>query len=975
MKYIRLFNDEYSYNKYKSSLTDKNTPNLSKILDNENYTRIIKTTKRKYEDAYFTLVALEDTSFTFSRSWDTHKLLYSLDGGNTWVDENTQTITTPLIKRGHEVKWKSKDIITGCGYNGIGRFNSLNNKKFNVYGNILSLKYGDDFKQNDTLLESNFTSLFEGSSYLIDASNLILPSTISDKCYFSMFKNCKHLSGAPKLPSMTVNNRSYESMFESCQNLVTPPELPATNFTGTHVYNNMFYGCVRLNKAPELPATTLVNDCYRQMFFGCKSLTVAPELPAETLVTECYQGMFNQCYNLSYVKCSFTDKSASKCLDNWLSTTSSTGIFITSLTAGDFSRNSSGIPSNWIVNPQETSYKNFTGNLTINTDNYITFKSIRTSKIGLNKKSTYQSLYISKDKIHWRSFETTDIYTLDSLQSYYICGILSGNNNIDNNFTNFNISGNVEVYGNINSIFNYEDINANLKNSCCAHLFKNCEISKLPELPSTNLASNCYCAMFMGCNLLTDIPENLLPATTLSEGCYRNMFRRCSLITDIPENLLPATTLTISCYYGMFMECYGINYIPENLLPATTVVTQCYREMFSGCTFLKRIPNLPATTLAMQCYYCMFCNCESLKVPKELPATTLETSCYESMFQNCKSLLHIPNLPATTLADNCYLNMFCNCSVLTSIPENLLPVTTLKLNCYRGMFSGCNGLTEIPENLLPATTLAIGCYAYMFQNCDNLHSIPSNLLPATTLAKECYMDMFLNSRLTSIPSNLLPATELAEGCYKEMFRQNTTLVEIPANLLPAKSLAKECYKNIFADCTSLESVLFKLPATILAEACYYGMFERCYSLSEIPVNLLPATTLAKDCYRALFNFCSSLTTVPNNLLPATTLAENCYRYMFANCVSLVSSPDLLARTLVTGCYNQMFTKDSGKPNLQNLVSIKCLAEDISATDCLTNWVAGISSTTGTFIKYRNANNWPNGVNGIPNGWTIQNAYM
>jgi hypothetical protein len=50
--------------------------------------------------------------------------------------------------------------------------------------------------------------------------------------------------------------------------------------------------------------------------------------------------------------------------------------------------------------------------------------------------------------------------------------------------------------------------------------------------------------------------------------------------------------------------------------------------------------------------------------------------------------------------------------------------------------------------------------------------------------------------------------------------------------------------------------------------------------------------------------------------------------------------------------------------------IKMLATNISAGNCLTYWVSGVSST-GTFVKNKNATWNVTGVSGVPNGWTIQ----
>ena len=56
----------------------------------------------------------------------------------------------------------------------------------------------------------------------------------------------------------------------------------------------------------------------------------------------------------------------------------------------------------------------------------------------------------------------------------------------------------------------------------------------------------------------------------------------------------------------------------------------------------------------------------------------------------------------------------------------------------------------------------------------------------------------------------------------------------------------------------------------------------------------------------------------------------------------------------------------------NLNYIKCLATNISASNCTTSWVSSVAST-GTFVKAANMTGWTTGVNGIPSGWVVQNA--
>ena len=113
-------------------------------------------------------------------------------------------------------------------------------------------------------------------------------------------------------------------------------------------------------------------------------------------------------------------------------------------------------------------------------------------------------------------------------------------------------------------------------------------------------------------------------------------------------------------------------------------------------------------------------------------------------------------------------------------------------------------------------------------------------------------------------------------------------------------------------------------------------------------------------FARLFQDCSNLTSAEELILPSFTVA-NVFSSMFLRCTALVSAPELPPVTnLTTGCYYQMFFGCS------SLTHVKCLATDISATNCLYNWLNGVSST-GTFIQASGVT-WPRGASGIPTGW-------
>lgn len=109
---------------------------------------------------------------------------------------------------------------------------------------------------------------------------------------------------------------------------------------------------------------------------------------------------------------------------------------------------------------------------------------------------------------------------------------------------------------------------------------------------------------------------------------------------------------------------------------------------------------------------------------------------------------------------------------------------------------------------------------------------------------------------------------------------------------------------------------------------------------------------------------ANIVSVSADFLPATKLAPYCYDSMFSECRSLVNAPELPATTLANRCYASMFK------NCAKLNHIRMLATDISARNCLNNWVDGVSSS-GTFVKSKDATWNVIGVSGIPSNWKIE----
>lgn len=147
--------------------------------------------------------------------------------------------------------------------------------------------------------------------------------------------------------------------------------------------------------------------------------------------------------------------------------------------------------------------------------------------------------------------------------------------------------------------------------------------------------------------------------------------------------------------------------------------------------------------------------------------------------------------------------------------------------------------------------------------------------------------------------------------------------------------------------------------------CFFRLFFGCTALTSAPI--LPATSLKTGCYYRMFRGCTNLQEAP--VLPALTSAVTCYREMFYSCTSLTSAPFLPIETLSANCYYQMFY------NCTHLTYIKAMFTTEPSTSYTNNWVGKVASS-GTFVM-NSAAEWNvsdvRGVNGIPEGWTVETA--
>ena len=282
-----------------------------------------------YMEQYFTIESLADSNtISLSKGGNNISLSYSTDDGTTWTDLSiTSNTTFATINTGDKILFKGTNNYLATAWDKYNRFNG--SKNFNVYGNVMSLLYGDNFinySEFPSGTTTNLCGLFYGTTTVIDASNLYMSAlTCTVDCYNGTFRGCTNLIAAPKLLATTPAKGCCSSMFEGCINLETVPEI---NFTtmAQEACQRMF--CMNRNSRITTP-----------------KMTKSPVLRCTTHATNCYKEMFKGNGNLIEVTCLLTSPGDT---DNWLANCSTSGTF-KKASGASWTTGASGIPSGWTV--------------------------------------------------------------------------------------------------------------------------------------------------------------------------------------------------------------------------------------------------------------------------------------------------------------------------------------------------------------------------------------------------------------------------------------------------------------------------------------------------------------------------------------------------------------------------------------------------------------------------------------------------
>ena len=557
-----------------------------------------------YENRYFTTEVLSDGTLSF-RNKTGVTVEYRINGGEWTAYTTTRQGVKINVVSGDVVEWRGTNASYATSHKNAGNFctfggvdendflNSGGTALFNVYGNIMSLVYGDNFIGQTALTGTyNFAAMFNRCYTVISAEHLILPA-------------------------MTLTNSCYRSMFSHAHELTV---------------------------MPDLPATTLADYCYAYAIEQTK-ITKTCVLPAEVIPASGYYAMFIMCSGLSEITCLATNTGATACTTSWVSGVAETGVFYKNPSMTGWTKNSvKGIPSGWTVGDYGFAIADYLFELDTNggsamtrvssngaewtastSDTWLTVSpttgssgdifveitaaSASTSRTGtvtitdgtetktVNVKQEpqdvpYSAQYLTFDVISagtivWKCIggiesAKTISYSVDDGQTWSAITstaegveisvsagdkvLVKGTNNTyakdKSNYTGF--QGGTAIFnlkGNIMSLIggdNFTGTTGFTKSFAFASLFKlsNVISAKYLVLPATTLYTSCYRAMFSFATSLVDAPE--LPATTLATDCYWYMFEGTAIST---APVLPAATLVKGSYGGMFSGCSKLNYI------------------------------------------------------------------------------------------------------------------------------------------------------------------------------------------------------------------------------------------------------------------------------------------------------------------------------------------------------------------------------------------------------------------------------
>ena len=712
----------------------------------------------------------------------------------------------------------------------------------------------------------------------------------------------------------------------------------ANTFSSTYTFTKLFKDCTGLISAENLalPVSELygADGCYNGMFYGCTSLTTAPPLPATGLTDICYGAMFFGCTSLTTAPALPATRLALACYD---------GMFY-------------GCSS-------------------------------------LTSAPELPATTLAEECYYFMFQYCTSLTTAPALPA------------------------------------------TTLARGCYHGMFWGCSsLTTAPELPVTTLAEACYMEMFSRCTSLTTAPE--LPATTLADYCYESMFRGCTSLNYIKclatDMYITATDCTIWWVSGVSATGTFVKNASESnwttgedgIPTGWVVINDDGSPIVTGISIsnLNWTTNVPASGGTATSANCSF-NVIAYYSDSTTGDVTSQSTISGSQIVPSSQITSAHTAGTLTLSAS-YSGLSANSSVIiyqdayipavvTGISLNNITWTTNvpasggtadSGNCSYTVTAYYNngttsditsiatvsGSQNVPSSQITsahtAGTLTLTASYSGFTDSDSIAIIQDaySPVPPTPTGSSEYLTLTIVSggtinwlKQNSNYSDAIIYYSINDGNWTSIVN-TTTGTSFNVSSGDVVRIKGEWGNNyIIGKSFSGSTAYFNVSCNILS--LYYGddfsgqtSLPTWYDLSGLfkSTNVINAgglilpSMLSDNCYSQMFWNCTSLVTAPE--LPATTLSSGCYFRMFEGCTSLTTAPELPATSLVQQCYQQMFY------GCTSLNYIKCLATSISGYNCTYYWLGDVSAT-GTFVKNPNMSSWTTGYNGIPSGWTVQDA--
>ena len=341
MKYLRKHETISEFQAYSDDQIENDRPNTSYVEEQSK----VYFTDKDYLKEYLTFKSLDANEIGFHFGYgvptsNAQYIEYSVNDGE-WeriTNRNNAEVSDSIqVNEGDTIRWRgiaNSFAWSDTEYNN-GYYHSCFTTRgpFNVYGNLMSIFYGNNFEGKTGFSSdySNNAACLFMSAEIVSAGNLICPvTTLKTASYSKMFKNCTYLKVGPKFTYSTLAEDAFYEAFYGCSSLTV---LPKCNFSAV-----------------------MSSRCYSNMFAHCTSLTQSPIIDAEFGGWNACSQMFSGCTKLKKITCMSTEmKLGQYCTENWVYGVSKTGIFIGNPEC-TWIEGDGGIPKGWVVRSTNTSH-------------------------------------------------------------------------------------------------------------------------------------------------------------------------------------------------------------------------------------------------------------------------------------------------------------------------------------------------------------------------------------------------------------------------------------------------------------------------------------------------------------------------------------------------------------------------------------------------------------------------------------------